>query len=174
MNTVQEYAKNRWNKGGLRFFHAYLLQDDVSEKIRAFSYERETNHALQYYWKMSSTPKYQQLIQHHPKIHQQLLDYLDQIAPHSQHNHTRNTLYNIIKNIVQHPDDKTFTRIKIDVSKFKERITNVSGGMDFLLLVGFTIHQSEKPPGVIQQYLVSIIFIFLMCSNGHQEEILSF
>jgi hypothetical protein len=93
---------------------------------------------------MSAGQSYPQLAQRHPSVHTTLLECLDRMQPHPMHKHSRNTLNTIIKNIIQHPDDKKFTRIKIDVSKFKERIMDVPGGMDFLLELGFVVHQSDK------------------------------
>lgn len=63
------------------------------------------------------------------------------------------TLSKYLNNIVEHPEEEKYQKIRISNRNFQERVLNLEGGLDFLLAAGFEEQRLEKD-GMEENYLV--------------------
>jgi hypothetical protein len=94
---------------------------------------------------------------------------LDTIQTHPSCQQTRQTLYNICKNILNNPNDQKFRKIRASVQKFQERIVQVNGALDFLLHCGFEIHPNTVSDIVVMNE--NTVNAYLILGNNHFDEV---
>ncbi|GAX85007.1 hypothetical protein CEUSTIGMA_g12428.t1 [Chlamydomonas eustigma] len=94
-------------------------------------------------------------------MEEKLLDY--------KHNHAQNiencatTLIKIFSNILDHPEDPKFRKMKASSNVLKSNVLNIKGGEDLLMLAGFRGHVVE-----LQKY-----WVFESDQHGIKDSVLS-
>ncbi|CAG9792343.1 unnamed protein product [Diatraea saccharalis] len=64
------------------------------------------------------------------------------------------TLCKYLENIINHPDDEKYQKIRMSNRAFCERVQPIEGAMDLLIAAGFTETKLKNPEGVDEDYLV--------------------
>ncbi|CAH2986918.1 unnamed protein product [Chilo suppressalis] len=64
------------------------------------------------------------------------------------------TLCKYLENIIQHPDEEKYQKIRMSNRAFCERVQPIEGAMELLIAAGFTQTKLQNPEGVDEEYLV--------------------